>query len=99
MTEDDTSESGVGFLPTLEYFQKTYGKTMEGSDSKAVKVFRDYESQEKLRRLQSELTWVKDGKASRVACERVIGKKRKAKYNSYERWAELMLIWLSQYRK
>lgn len=96
--EEPTSK-GVGFLPTLEYFQKTYGSTMDGADQKAIGVFKSYESQEKLRRLQNELVWVKEGKASTAACDRVIGKKRKAKYRSYEHWAELMLLWLAAHKR
>lgn len=103
MSKSDDSEGpgekGVSFLPTLEYFQKTYGISMEGSDQKAVGVFKSYESQEKLRRLQNELSWIKDGKVSASACDRVVGKKRRAKYTSYQRWAQLMLLWLVQARK
>ncbi len=99
--ESAQPESGSGFLPALEYFQKTYGKTMEGSDQKAVKVFKDYESHERVRRLQNDLMCVKEGKASKAVCDRVIGKKRKAKYTSYEKWAALMLLllWMASARK
>jgi hypothetical protein len=96
---DSNREKKLAHLPTIEYFQKTYGKTMEGSDQKAAGVFKDFESQEKLRRFQNELSWVKDGKVSGAACDRVIGKKRKSKYDGYEKWAQLMLLWLAQSRK
>ena len=86
-------------LPALEHFQKIYGKTMEGNDQKAVSVFKSYESHEKLRRLQNELSWIKDGKVATPSCDRVIGKKRKGKYLTYERWAQLMLLWITQARR
>ncbi len=95
----EPTEKSIGFLPTLEYWQKMYGATMDGADQKAAGVFKNYESQEKLRRLQNELSWVKDGKVSSTACDRVVGRKRKAKYGSYQRWAELMLLWISQHRR
>ena len=96
---DEPTEKSIGNVPTLSYWQKTYGSTMEGSDQKAVGVFKDYESHEKLRRLQSELGWIKDGKVGTTACDRVIGKKRKAKYGGYQRWAELMLLWIAQHKR
>ena len=98
-TFQEPTEKRIGFLPTLDYFQKMYSKSMEGADQKAATVFRSYESQERLRRLQNELTWIKDGKVSSSACDRLVGKKRKSKYGSYERWAQLMLLWLAQNRK
>lgn len=87
----------IAFIPTIEYFHKMYAVSME--DQKAVRVFKEYESHEKLRRLQSELTWVKNGDVSEKAMERVIGKKRAHKFQGYQHWAELMMIWISQLRK
>ena len=96
---DNLGEKSVGILPTLDYFQKTYAGTMDGADQKAVGVFKSYESQEKLRRLQAELIWIKDGKVTSAACDRLVGRKRKAKHGSYTRWAELMLLWITQHKK
>lgn len=96
---DEPSDSRIGFLPTLEYFQRIYSKSMEGADQKAAIVFKNYESQEKLRRLQNELTWIKDGKVSSSACDRIVGKKRKSKHGTYERWAQLMLLWIASAKK
>ncbi len=82
-------------LPTLVYYEKMYAKNFEGNDQKALFVFRRYESHEKLRRLQNELVCVKNAQAGMSMCDRIIGKKRKGKYQSYERWASLMLLWLA----
>ena len=90
--ENEHVEKRIAHLPTIEYFEKTYGKSMEGSDQKAATVFRNFESHEKLRRLQNELTWIKNGKVSVTACTRVLGAKRRAKYRTFEHWAELMLL-------
>ncbi len=95
----EPTEKSINILPTLDYFQKTYSRSMEGMDQKAVVAFATYESHEKVRRLQNELSWVKDGKVSGSACDRIIGKKRKGKFESYEHWAKLMLLWLATRQK
>lgn len=98
--QDPTEQlRNLNHLPTIQYFQKTYGASLGGEDQKAVRLFKDYESQEKLRRLQFELTAIKDGKATFKACDRIIGKKRKERYSSYENWAKLMLLWIVQHKR
>lgn len=104
--EDFGSESGgsasdkyIRVLPTLHYWQKTYGTSLGGQDQKAVRVFRDYESQEKTRRLQAELMSIKDGKVTDQILDVVVGKKRKIKYAGYDKWAALMLLWAANYKK
>ncbi len=82
------------FIPTVEYYHKTYAVSCGGEDQRALRIFRDFEPKEKLRRLQFELQQIRDKKAHPRACEVIIGKKRKARYESYERWAQLMLLWL-----
>ena len=95
--EENSDTGTVTLIPTLEDYQKRYASTIE-EDKKAVVVFKTYESQEKVRRLQTELAWIKEGKVKESTCNRVIGKKRKGKYQSYSRWASLMLLWLSQHK-
>lgn len=94
--EENREEAGktVTQLPTLDYYQKTYAQSLGGNDQKATGVFKQYESTEKLRRLQNELQMVKAGIVSDSCCDRIIGKKRKSRHASYEHWAELMLLWL-----
>ncbi|MCC6953351.1 MAG: hypothetical protein IT290_04470 [Deltaproteobacteria bacterium] len=84
----------VKLVPTIDYFQKNYGRSLEGNDQKAVRVFRDYEPNERLRRLQNELQQVKDKKVSENVLHAVVGKKRMHKYQGYDRWASLMLMWI-----
>lgn len=99
----DPFESGaleqVILLPTLEYYQKAYARSLDNNDQKAVRLFREYESQEKLRRLQQELMWLRDGKVKESTCDRVIGKKRKGKYGGYPGWGRLMLLWFAQSKR
>lgn len=88
----------VRFIPTIAYYERTYGKSVEGNDPKGCRVFREYESAEKKRRLEQELIWVKSGMVAEEICDQHIGKKRKAKWQSYENWGAKMLLWLSQGR-
>lgn len=99
---DDELEEGskkkeqiIKLIPTLDYFQKNYGRSMEGNDQKAVRVFRDYEPAEKVRRLQHELQQIKDEIVADAVMDGVVGKKRKQKYKTYAGWASLMLMWLA----
>ncbi len=91
----DNQPETIKFIPTIEYFQKMYGASFEGNDKKAVLCYRNYEPQEKLRRLQGELMAVKNGKVAPHVLERVIGKKRLQTNKTYEHWAGLMLQWIT----
>ena len=91
-TESETPV--VKLIPTVDYFQKNYGRSLEGNDPKAVRVFRDYEPRERLRRLQHELQLIKENKVSPDVLHAVVGKKRMHKYQGYDRWASLMLMWI-----
>lgn len=93
------SDKYIRVIPTLHYWQKTYAQSLGGQDQKSVRVFRDYESQEKTRRLQQELMNIKDGKVTDQALDLIVGKKRKMKYGGYDKWAALMLLWCANYKK
>ncbi len=93
---DEAESELVKFLPTLKDYERRYGVSLAGNDKKALRCFREYESKERVRRLQSELLLIKQGKVTEKACTQVVGKKRLAKYGSYEEWAKLMLLWLSE---
>lgn len=92
-------EKYVRHIPTIHYWYKTYGVSLGGQDQKAVRAFQDYESLERCRRLQAELKNIKDGKVTDQILDIIIGKKRKMKYGSYEKWGGLMLLWMANYRK
>ncbi|HQH26965.1 MAG TPA: hypothetical protein PLP17_06175 [Oligoflexia bacterium] len=92
---EDRQAQAASALPTIRDYMRTYGASLEGNDLKAVKVFRDYESHERLRRLQGELILVKNDKVPEETCDAIIGKKRRSKYQTYAAWASLMLQWIS----
>lgn len=83
----------ITHVPTIAYFESNYGRST-ANDKKAVRFFREFESKERLRRLQQELTWLKNGMVTEKVCDSIVGKKRKGKHSTYERWAELMLRWI-----
>lgn len=100
--EMESEQSGGGSItaiPVLNNYQKTYASTMSNNDQKAIKLFKEYESLEKIRRLQAELLWVSSEQVYWQTLDTVIGKKRKSKYKSYSEWAKLMLIWLDQAKR
>ena len=86
-------------LNTIREYNRSYATALEGNDMKAVRLFRQYEAQEKLRRLQNELMMVKADKVDEKACDAVIGKKRKVKYKGYSAWASLMLQWIASAKR
>lgn len=94
-----THEPSIAGTPTLDYYNKTYARTMDFNDQKALWVFKNYESMERVRQLERELQWVK-GKLVKVAViDRVVGKKREMKYQGSANWAALMLQWLAQTKR
>ena len=93
-SDEGNKSADVMLVPTLEFYERSYAKSCDGNDQKALLTFKNYESKEKLRRLQAELQWVKESRVSEVVCDRVIGKKRKSRHQSYEHWAKLMLLWI-----
>ena len=90
---DDRELDELKFLPALNDFQRRYANSTDGNDQKAIRLFREYEPKEKSNRMRSELLAIKKGGVSAKVCDAVVGKKRAAKYGTYKRWAELMLLW------
>jgi hypothetical protein len=99
----DTSQkqdpATVNAIPTIDYWEKTYGKNCDGNDQKAAGFFKEYESAEKTRRFQTELILVKEKKVSVTVLNAKLGKKRGAKFDGFHNWASYMLIWLSQKKR
>lgn len=89
----------VTSLPSIEYLIKSYSNSSDGNDQKAVNSFNMFETKEKVSRLKNELMWIRDGIVAEETCTRVLGVKRKAKYESYDNWAKYVMIWISQHKK
>ena len=95
MPGEDASGS-ITAIPMITYYQKTYALSLSNNDQKAIKVFKQYESTEKVRQLQAELRWVANGQVYVPALDGILTKKRKGRYKGYSKWAKLMTIWLAQ---
>ena len=97
MNDDNSNPSPVltAAIPTINDWEKNYGRSCEGNDQKAVKLFREYESKEKFRRFQFELQLIKDGKVRENVLDDVLGRKRMQKFQGYDGWAKLVLLWLA----
>ena len=94
-SDENQNKAEITGLPTFEFYDRTYARSMDGNDQKALSVFKNYEAKEKIRRLHSEIMWIKNEIVPETILDRIVGKKRAAKHQSYKHWAELMLIWLS----
>lgn len=98
-TLEPEDHSTITAVPTLDYWFKTYAKSCDGNDQKAIKIFREFESLEKYRRLQSEVLSIKEGKVSKKVLARILTKKREQQYQGYENWAARVLIWMAEKKK
>ncbi len=98
MTIEDSNKK-VSSLPSLEHMIKAYANHNDGNDQKAIDTFNMFETTEKMSRLKNELLWIRDGIVTEQTLERVLGLPRKIKFESYENWAKIMMIWISQLKK
>jgi hypothetical protein len=83
-------------IPTIDYYEKMYGKSLEGNDQKGIGIFKTYEPKEKHRRLQHELQMIRDGRVSEQVLDQVVKLKRKMRHQGYESWAQKMMIWFAE---
>jgi len=93
---EEKIEKSIRSIPTIKFYQTRYGKSLQGNDEKGSRVFREFESAEKVKRLKNELMWVKDSRVNDRVLREVLGAKRAHQRGSYEKWAELMLVWLAR---
>jgi hypothetical protein len=96
MDEEQRPKKKIVAIPTIDYYEKMYGRSLEGNDQKAIGIFKTYESQEKHRRLQHELQLIKEGSVSERVLDAIVKPKRKSKHQGYESWATKMLIWFAE---
>lgn len=94
--EEQPPKKAIVAIPTIDYYEKMYGRSLEGNDQKAIGIFKTYESQEKHRRLQHELQQIKEGVVSEKVLDAVVKVKRKMKHQGYNNWATKMLIWFAE---
>lgn len=98
-TGTEQAQGTITAVPTLLYYQKRYGLSCSNNDQKAVRMFKEYESMEKVRRLQAELMWVSSEQVYTPVLDNILGKTRRVKHDGYHKWGKLMLVWLAQYQR
>lgn len=96
MSEKTPEPKSIKAISTVAFYQKRYACSCENNDEKATRLFREYESREKLVRLRNEISWIKEGWVADSVCDETVGMTRKAKYGDYENWAKLMLQLLAR---
>jgi len=89
-------EKKINQLPMVKAWETTYGKSCDGNDEKAARLFKEFESAEKLTRLRNELFQLRDGKVADQTALAVVGMRRIGRHTSAANWANLMIIWLNK---
>ena len=84
-------------LPNIAQWIREYGDT--GCDEKrAVFTFMEVETSQAAASLRSELYRISQGSLDDEYLDQLVGKKRMARYGSYQNWAGLMLQWMASYK-
>lgn len=89
-------KESYGF-PALRAFIQNYARA-DVPDQRAIQDFLECETSEVIRPLQGELQLVAAGRFDKDIFDKAIGIKRRAKFESYENWARLMLQWIAGYK-
>jgi hypothetical protein len=87
----ETSGTQLKGLPALAAYQKSYANSLGNNDAKAIKLFKEFESEDKIRRIKSELLAISQGRAAEELCLRILGPVRRSKFGSYAAWAKFTL--------
>jgi hypothetical protein len=85
--------SDFAYLTEIKYWLDNYAAAGV-PDKHAVEVYLDCEPDERVRPFRLQLQSVSDGKIMEETLDKVVGKGRKGKHGSYERWAQLMTLWI-----
>lgn len=78
----------------LRQWLSEYGKSGT-SDKEAVGSYLEIEGKDTAGGLRAELLAVTRGEFDEEVFDRLVGRARKARHGSYQRWAALMLQWLA----
>ena len=89
-------KESYGF-PALRAFIQGYARS-DVPDQRAIQDFLECETGEVVRPLQAELMLVAAGNFDKEIFDKAIGVKRRARHESYENWAKLMLQWIAGYK-
>lgn len=82
-------------LPTYEIYKRLYSNTCGSNEKKAIALFKDYESGDRIRRLKSEMSAVQSGRVLDEDCIRMLGKNKQARFGSFQKYAQMLLAALN----
>ena len=88
---DPNAPADLKALPALGSYQKTYATSLGNNDGKAIKLFKEFESQDKIRRLKAELIAISQGRVTDELCVRILGPARRSRFGSFSAWAKYAL--------
>jgi len=79
----------------IAYWKQSYGRAGL-PDKKAVAVFLDCESDERVNSFKAQLHSISKGGHDEKHLLPLLGADRKVRHGTFERWAQLMLIWVAE---
>ncbi|RMG41581.1 MAG: hypothetical protein D6719_08330 [Candidatus Dadabacteria bacterium] len=90
--------AGAANIEKIKYFIEHYGRSGV-EDQRVVEEFFECETAEMVNPLKAQLMQVAQGGIENRILDQIIGKKRQLKHGSYEKWAKLMLLWMSKHKQ
>ena len=88
---ENNASTELKALPALLAYQKSYATSLGNNDAKAIKLFKEFESQEKIRRVKSELLAITQGRVADALCIQILGAGRRSRFGSFANWAKYAL--------
>ena len=82
-------------LAKIKYFKDNYARP-GCPDQRAAQDFVECENRETVRSFQAALNTIIAGGCNVESLDALVGRDRVARHGSYEEWARLMLIWISE---
>ena len=81
----------------LATWAREYGKA-GAPDQRALQDFMEVETNETITALRAEIVALSHGNFLERTMDGILGKGRKLKHGSYEGWAKMALLWMSEYK-
>jgi hypothetical protein len=78
-------------IPNLDFYRRTYARSCGENDQKAVRICKEFESPDRVRKIKTELASISQGNCSPELLERIMGKSRAIRSGSWEKWAFMMI--------
>lgn len=83
--------------PKIKYWLEHYA--LNSPDNRAVGDFIECESNEVFSSFRNEIIGISRGSYQPDTLDQLLGRTRAMRYESYDEWAKMVLIWIADYRK